>query len=63
MDSKGHLFNIGTFEYFTDTHNIYRSPIDCPLDSIEGFKMGARFECPDSVNFRNMLKKIHNVKF
>jgi hypothetical protein len=57
MDSKGHLFNTTNFEYFTDGTNIYRSPVDCPID-VNGFKMGARFECPDTEHFRKMLQNI-----
>ena len=55
MDSKCHLFNTANFEYFTDGNDIYRSPVDCPID-VNGFKMGARFECPDTKHFRKMLQ-------
>ena len=42
--SKGHLATIGGFEYFEAGAEVYRAPVDCPLD-IHGYRQGARFEC------------------
>jgi hypothetical protein len=60
MDSKGHLFYAGNFELFTNGKDIFKAPKDCPVD-IYGYRQGARFECPDTKNFRDMLNKIYPI--
>lgn len=56
MDSKGHLFNTDKFEFFKSGDIVYRAPIDCPID-INGYRMGARFECYE--HHIPMLDKIY----
>ena len=45
--SKGHIGTIAGLEYFkTETGDLYRARVSNPIDTLTGYRQGARWEMP-----------------
>ena len=57
MNSKGHIDNIGKYEYFIREGNLYRALLSNPI--VNGYRLGARWQTKGSLitEYMSMIRE------